>query len=129
MAGELEAIAQDLFKKFDAGDFKAAGRLMADDVQGVDEISRRWMRGRAAVDGYLGQLGSAGLKDIRSEMRDVHESIHGQAGIVTCWLEQDYTLEGKRQHVSAPTTIVFRRDGSDWKWVLFHSVPLPEGGS
>ena len=40
--------------------------------------------------------------------------------------EQDYTLEGNAQHVSAPMTTVLHRRGDGWKMVLFHSIPLPE---
>jgi ketosteroid isomerase-like protein len=56
---------------------------------------------------------------------DVHETEWGDAAAVTCWLEQDYILEGAPQHVSAPTTLLLRRDGDDWKITLFHSVPRP----
>jgi hypothetical protein len=45
---------------------------------------------------------------------------------VTCWLEQDYTLDGDAQHVSAPTTIGFVRIDGGWKVSLFHSIPLAE---
>jgi ketosteroid isomerase-like protein len=128
VAGELETIIRNLFKKIDAGDFKGLGAQFTDDAQGVDEISRRWTRGRAELDAYFGRIESA-VKDVRSEIRDVRESIYGQAGIVTCWVEQDYTLDGKRQHVSAPTTVAFRRDGPGWKILLFHSIPLPESAS
>jgi ketosteroid isomerase-like protein len=41
-------------------------------------------------------------------------------------IEQDYTLDGESQLISAPTTIVFRRDAGGWKAALFHSIPLPE---
>ena len=34
-------------------------------------------------------------------------------------------LEGKQQHVSAPTTLVFRREDGEWKYLLFHLIPLP----
>ena len=50
----------------------------------------------------------------------------GDTGVVTCWLEQDYTLSGERHHVSAPTSIIFRRGGQGWEIVLFQSIPLPE---
>jgi hypothetical protein len=96
-----------------------------DDAQGVDEISRRWIRGRDDVEAYLRQLMGA-VGDVRTELRDAEEHVWGDAGILTCWLEQDYTLEGKAQHVSAPTTIAFRREGGTWKAALFHSIPLPE---
>ena len=68
------------------------------------------------------------VTNIRSKLTDVRENTMGDVGIVTCWLEQDYKLGGKSQHISAPTTIVLRRGGGEWKIILFHSIPLPEGG-
>ena len=64
--------------------------------------------------------------DVRTELRDAEERVWGDTGMLTCWLDQDYTMEGNAQHVSAPTTIVFRREGGEWKLALFHSIPLPE---
>jgi ketosteroid isomerase-like protein len=125
MAGELSNAANDFVAALDSMD---VDRLMAgftDDAQGVDEISRRWIRGRDDVEAYLRQLMGA-VGDVRTELRDAEEHVWGDAGILTCWLEQDYTLEGKAQHVSAPTTIAFRREGGTWKAALFHSIPLPE---
>lgn len=99
--------------------------FLSDDAQGVDEISRRWLRGRAEVEGYLSaMLGS--VREISTELRDVHEHAWGDTGVVTCWLEQTYTLDGTPGGVSAPTTMVFRREGGDWRLALFHSVPLPD---
>ena len=66
------------------------------------------------------------VSDLRTELRDAEEHIWGDVGVLTCWLNQDYTLEGSAQHVSAPTTIVFRRVDGEWKLALFHSIPLPE---
>ncbi len=51
----------------------------------------------------------------------------GEVGVVTCWVEQAYTLGGRRQQLSAPTTVVLRRAGETWRIALFHSIPLPEG--
>ena len=33
---------------------------------------------------------------------------------------------GRQQTISAPTSIVFRRRGSDRRIVLIHTVPLPQ---
>jgi ketosteroid isomerase-like protein len=126
MAGELEGIVRELFAALDRKDVPAMMHHVADDAQGVDEISRRWMRGRAALDEYIGGLATM-VDDVRSELNDVRESTVGDTGVFTCWLEQDYTLEGVRHHVSAPTSVVFRHGGERWEIVLFHSVPLPEG--
>ena len=125
MAGELQGIVQEMFDGLAKKDVEGMLARGATDMQGVDEISRRWIRGFDDLSAYIRQL--AGMTgDVVSEMRDVHESIWGDTGLVTFWLEQDYTLEGERQHISAPTTTVLRREGGDWKVVLFHSVPLEE---
>jgi uncharacterized protein (TIGR02246 family) len=125
MAGELERPVRDLFEALDRMDVEGMGKTIAKDAQSVDEISRRWLRSKDEIGSYLRQLAGA-VSDVRSELRDVHEQAWGDAGVVTCWLEQDYTIEGAGQHVSAPTTFVLRREDGDWRIALFHSVPLPE---
>jgi ketosteroid isomerase-like protein len=125
MSGELANVTSEFLAALDSLDVDRLMATFTDDGQGVDELSRRWLRGRSEVDGYLrGMMGA--VSDIRTELRDEEERIWGDTGILTCWLDQDYTLEGKQQHVSAPTTIVFRREGGTWKAALFHSIPLPE---
>jgi ketosteroid isomerase-like protein len=125
MAGELESVANDLMAALDSKDVDRIVESIGEDAQGVDEISRRWLRGGGELDSYLRQMVGA-VSDVRSELRDAHERVWGDVGLLTCWLDQDYTFEGNAQHISAPTTIVFRREGGDWKVALFHSVPLPE---
>ena len=125
MPGQLERTARELLSALDMLDVERLLQLMAEDAQGVDEISRRWMRGRDEIEGYLRQVAAA-ITDIRTEIRDVDEREWGDTGVLTCWFEQDYTLEGVRQHISAPTTIVFRREGGAWKVALLHSIPLAE---
>ena len=124
MTGELEAKLRDMFRAYDANDFQRALTMLADDVQQVDEISRRWIRDRPGIEAYLDQIAGS-VEDIRSDLGDVHEEVWGDVGLVTCWLEQDYVLQGQRQHISAPTTAVLRRENGEWKFTLFHSVPLP----
>jgi ketosteroid isomerase-like protein len=124
MAGELETVTREMFGALDRGDADGMIRLGAEEMQGIDEISRRWMRGLVEVGDYLRQLLGM-VQGVRSTVSDVHETIVGDTGLVTCWLEQEYTLEGAPQHIFAPTTLLFRRDGDDWKITLFHSVPLP----
>jgi uncharacterized protein (TIGR02246 family) len=125
MSGQLEQVATDFFAALDSLDVAAMLQVLTDDAQGVDEISRRWIRGREDVSAYIRQLASS-VSSVRSEATDVSESIFGDVGVVTCWLDQTYTLGGQEQSVSAPTTIVFRNEGGDWKLSLFHSVPLPD---
>jgi hypothetical protein len=124
MAGDLTAVVQRIFEALDKADVETALALIESDAQGIDEISRKWIRGAGEMTAYVRQLmETAG--DVHSEIHAVHEIDWGETGIVTFWLEQDYTLEGERAHISAPTTCVLRREGGDWKITLFHSIPLP----
>ncbi|HTE86716.1 MAG TPA: nuclear transport factor 2 family protein [Dehalococcoidia bacterium] len=125
MSGELQSVANEFVAALDSMDVDRMMETATEDAQGVDEISRRWLRGRGELDSYLRQLMGA-VSDVRTELRDTEERVWGDTGMLTCWLDQDYTMEGKAQHVSAPTTIVFRREGDEWKLALFHSIPLPE---
>ncbi len=123
--GELEAVVHKLFAAIDERDAEAALRLGADDMQGIDELSRQWMRGVDEVAEYVRDLVTQ-VDDVRSEIHDVHESVWGDVGLVTFWLEQDYTLDAERHHISAPSSVVLRRDDGEWRMVLFHSIPLPQ---
>lgn len=100
----LEQTVSQLLERLDAMDLDAVGAMVDDDVQGVDEIARRWMRGRQAIEGYFSQLKET-VSDVRSRMSDVHEAAWGDAGLVTFVLDQTYTLDGQQQTISAPTSI------------------------
>src|ERR1700693_3005469 len=113
MGGELETATRQLFDALDRKDAEAVIQSAAKDVQTVDEISRRWQRGVDALALYFRQAMGM-IEDIQSTINDVHESVHGDIGVVTCWLERVYTLEGKRPQVAAPTTVAFRREGVGW---------------
>jgi uncharacterized protein (TIGR02246 family) len=127
MPGELETVANGFVAALDAMDLDRMMASALDDAQGIDEISRRWIRGREELDAYMRSLMGA-VSNLRTELRDVEERVWGDTGMVTCWLEQDYELDGQAQHVSAPTTIVMRRQDGEWKLALFHSTPLPDEG-
>ncbi|MGZ4131552.1 MAG: nuclear transport factor 2 family protein [Actinomycetota bacterium] len=124
MAGAMTGVVQGMFEALDKSDADAAIMAIGSEVQAIDELSRRWMRSRDDLVGYLRELMSS-VADVHSEMHDVHEIEWGDTGLVTFWLEQDYTIEGEREHISAPSTVVLRREGGAWKVALFHSAPLP----
>ena len=125
MPDELRNAGADFFAALDALDAGRMMELLSGDVQSVDEASRRWLRGRGDIDNHLRDVMTA-VTDVRTQLRDAEERIWGETGVLTCWIDQDYTMNGTPQHVSAPTTLIFRRDGSAWKLVLWHSIPVPE---
>ena len=122
--GELQTALDEFFAAFERGDGDALAAAIDSDAQGVDEISRRWIRGTDEVRTYVRGLVSM-VTGIKTVFHDGSETINGDAGLLTCWMEQDYLLDDAMQHVSAPTTVQFRRDPTGWKMTLFHSIPLP----
>jgi ketosteroid isomerase-like protein len=124
MAGALTGTVQRMFDALDKADTEAALATISAEAEGIDEISRRWIRG-GEMTAYVREM-MANVSDVHSEIHDAHETQWGDTGVVTCWLEQDYTMGGEPGHVSAPTTVVLRREDGEWKLALFHSTPLPE---
>jgi ketosteroid isomerase-like protein len=122
---ELESTTRELFDALDRKDFDRIVHMATDDVQGVDEISRGWLRGQVAMDGYLKSLGEQ-VSNIRSTLREVHVIELDDVGIVTLVLDQEYDMGGQRISIHAPTSLVFRRVDGDWRLALLHSVPLAE---
>jgi ketosteroid isomerase-like protein len=124
-AASAEQAVRELFADFDRMDAAAMKAAMTGDAQGVDEISRAWLRDAASFGGYLDGLGQI-VSGVRSELRDLHVVTWGETALTTFWLEQDYTMAGTPEHVSAPTTVVLRREPDRWRTALVHSVPLPD---
>jgi len=125
MGGELEAVANEVIRALDARDRERLFANTDTDVQGVDEITRRWLRGRDELEAHFGQIIER-VTDVHTSLRDIAEHVWEDTGLLTCWFEQRYMLDGTPQAISAPTTMVFRRLAGQWKLALFHSVPLSD---
>ncbi len=123
---ELESLTHELFDALDRKDFGRIVGMATDDVQGVDEISRGWMRGRAAMEAYFKSMAEQ-ISNIRSTLSDLNAVELGDVGIVTLVLDQEYDMGGQRTSIHAPTSIVVRRVDGGWRVALLHSVPLAEG--
>jgi hypothetical protein len=124
-AVSLEAETERLLRLLDAMELESLSAMLTEEAQSVDEITRRWTRGREAIDAYLEQLRDT-VSDVHSRARDLRAVSWTDTGIVTFVLEQTYMLKGAQQTLTAPTSIVFRRIGDDWKVALIHTVPLAE---
>jgi ketosteroid isomerase-like protein len=122
-ATSVEQHAHRLFELIDAMDAPAITAMMTEDVQGVDEVSRGWLRGHGAVEDYFERMRGV-IDNLRSELREVRTSEWGDAAVVTCVLYQTYMLDGRHQRVTAPTSVTFRRERGEWKVALLHSVPI-----
>ena len=91
--------------------------------QKYDEISRCWLRGRPEVEAYLLKT-LAATETVQSQLGDIHCNQQAETAWITAWLEQTYTLDGKQQTITAPTTAVLQLEGGEWKLVLLHALPL-----
>ena len=119
------AAARQFTTSIDAHDVDAMVSMLADDVEGVEEISRQWLHGRDTVAEYIREL-PIRIRNLRTELGDVNERVWGDIGVVTCWLDQTYTYEDTPARISRslqPSSS--DPDAGEWKVVL-HSAPLPE---
>jgi len=121
-----DAVVRELFQALDALDVARIEGLFTDDIQGVDELSGGWRRGRGAVHDYLESVVSAGIADLRSELSDFVAAEWDDTAVVTCVLDQSYSIAGEDQRIHAPTSVVLRRADGAWRCALLHSVPLAE---
>ena len=115
--------AENFFRHLDAKDEAFLRATFADDSQGTDEISRGWMRGRAAVEAYF-TANLPRLSEIHSTVEQPEVRRWGDVEVETFMLRQSYVYDGTRYEIEAPTTMIWRREGETWKLALEHSIPL-----
>jgi len=124
-AAALEQETRHFLELLDSLDMSGLAAMFTDDAQGVDEISRGWTRGRAALEAYLAQLEGT-VTDVRSRLTDFHATTWADIGLVTFVLDQTYSMNEQEQRLSAPTSLLFHRQDDGWKVALIHSVPIPD---
>ncbi|MFI5287505.1 MAG: hypothetical protein ACHQ4F_14455 [Candidatus Dormibacteria bacterium] len=79
MPDELRNVAADFFAALDALDADRMMDMLSGDVQSVDEISQRWLRGRGDVDHYLREVVTA-VTDVGTQLRDARNAFGGTQG-------------------------------------------------
>jgi ketosteroid isomerase-like protein len=123
MTHELEQKVIDIFKAFDSLDYPNIFPHLSDEIAGVDELSQKWFRGRAAVEANFRSFEGV-VTEIHSDLTDISVMATGDMAIVTCLLNQRYMYEGNPVEIVAPTTCALRLENGQWKFVLLHSVPF-----
>jgi uncharacterized protein (TIGR02246 family) len=124
MGDEAQQVIRQVLAGIDAGDARQIMEGYAEDAMGVDEVSRGWLRGRDQIAAYTTSL-LADVSSCTSDLSEVHETVIGDVAVVTGILRQDYSLRGEPQSVRMPATFVLRRDGGQWRVLLFHALPIP----
>lgn len=116
-------LVASFFTALDCLDSEGVIGLMAEDAAVVDETTKAWVRGRAAVAAIWIPV----IKSLTSASSHVDELVVQELGenvMVTCQLRQTYVIGGVETRIDAPTTFVLRWAGDAWKILLFHSVPV-----
>ena len=116
-------LVSSFFAALDRLDAEGVVGFMADDAAAVDETTKGWARGRAAVAAVWRPV----IESLTSASSQIDELVVQELGenvLVTCRLRQTYVIGGVETRIDAPTTFVLRRTGDGWKIVLFHSVPV-----
>ncbi|MBT8199016.1 MAG: nuclear transport factor 2 family protein [Acidimicrobiia bacterium] len=123
---DFQKEVQKLFDLFDNLEIDKLKDMFSDDAQGVDEISRQWLRGKDAMNGYFAQLAEMGISDIHSDLSDVEVKQWDDVALVTCIADQTYKVGGDQVTIKAPGSFLFRRNNGSWRLELVHAVPLPD---
>jgi ketosteroid isomerase-like protein len=119
-----DQVIHELFAALDALDVDRLRALMADDIQAVDEVRRKWVRGKSDVCAYLTNV-AQDIDYVTVQVSDISVSECGEdTQIVTFMLDQNYNAGDRGESVHAPATALLRREGDDWKVALYHSVTL-----
>ena len=113
------------FKAVDNADAEALLDMMADDITQIDEISKKWSRGKAEVAAVVRPMFDL-VKSIKSSISDVHVQTSNDIAIVTFMLDQSYVFEGQQVAIVAPTSCVLRQEKGVWKFVLIHTMPFAD---
>src|SRR5437870_1817024 len=92
MGGALEAATRQLFDSLDRIDAQSIIPAATEDVQGDHEINRRCTRAILELVASTRQLVKM-VGDVDTAISDVNETVLGATALMTCSIEQDYTLE------------------------------------
>ncbi len=122
---DFESEVRAFFDLFDRQDIEGLRKRFAEDVQGVDEISRGWLRNSAAIDDYFAQLQAMEVSDVHSSLSDIAVRQWDDMALVTCIAEQSYRVGGKPVEITAPVSMLYRRTHDEWRVALVHAVPFP----
>jgi hypothetical protein len=92
----------------DAKDCDSLTQMATDDLRGVDEITRQWTHGRKAI---IDGLRQSPIDGLHTDVRDIKETTWGDVGLVTCWIEQDYTYPRQATAHLGPDDAVVPQNG------------------
>ena len=125
---EIQTLAQRFADAFDKGDMKIAMEMLADDVEVFDHVPYRF-DGKALFAKYLNEA-FAGIASTSFGFRQPSCRVYNDnVGIVNAYdMFMGATKDGKALTLHGRTTLVFVKQGGQWKIVSCHFSPMPHAG-
>jgi uncharacterized protein (TIGR02246 family) len=125
---EIQTLAQQFAGAFDKGDMKIAVEMLADDVEVFDHVPYRF-DGKVLFAKYLNEA-FAGIASTSFGFRQPSCRIYNDnVGIVNAYdMFMGATKDGKALTLHGRTTLVFVKQGGQWKIVSCHFSAMPHAG-
>lgn len=122
---EIQALAQKFADAFDQHDIKTVLEMLSDDVEVIDHVPYRF-DGKPLFAKYLNEA-FEGVASISFGFRQPSCRVYNETlGIVNAY--DQYTVatkDGKATAVHGRTTLVFVKQGTQWKIVSCHFSDMP----
>ena len=125
---EIQTLAQRFADAFDKGDMKTAVEMLADDLEVFDHVPYRF-EGKALFAKYLNEA-FAGIASTSFGFRQPSCRVYNDnVGIVNAYdMFMGATKDGKALTLHGRTTLVFVKQGGQWKIVSCHFSAMPHAG-
>ena len=122
---EIQALAQKFANAFDQSDIKTVLDMLSDDVEVFDTVPYRF-DGKPLFAKFLSEA-FAGIASISFGFRQPSSRVYNDTvGIVNAYdMFTGATKDGKPIAVHGRTTLVFVKQGTQWKIVSCHFSPMP----
>lgn len=125
MSAEIEALAREFFATFTRNDLQAAADMLSDNLEVFDHVPYRFDNKQEFVEFLNGAM--AGIESCSAGLRQLSCRVFNDNAAVANAYDtfSAVTKDGKVQTLHGRTTLVFAKEGGQWKIVSCHFSPLP----
>lgn len=125
MSAEIEALVREFFASFTRNDLKAAADMLSEDLEVIDHVPYRFDNKEEFVEFLEGAM--AGIQSCSAGVRQLSCRVFNDAAAVANAYDtfSAVTKNGQTQTLNGRTTLVFAKEGGQWKIVSCHFSPLP----
>ena len=124
-AQEIETLTREFFDTFARNDLAATANMLSDDLEVIDHVPYRFDTKQEFVEFLHGAM--AGIESSTSAIRQLSCRVFNDSLAVANGYDtfSGVTKDGQVQNLNGRTTLVFAKQGGQWKIVSCHFSPLP----